>query len=314
MFTDYLQEWLAAMKPAARENTYKYYCLVVNHHITPYFKPLRLSLDKVEPRHIQGYYNMLLEKGLSANTVLKHHSNIHKVFKYACALQLIAYNPSDNVILPKKTRYIASYYNVEQLNELLRVVQGDTLETVIRLTALYGFRRSEVCGLKWSAVDFHQKTLTVRRAAVMVGTKLECVDKTKTTSSYRTLPLTAEMVQYLRTLKAQQEDAQKLIGMSCEEDGYVCCWPDGSPLKPEYESRRFDKLLRENGLPKIRFHDLRHSAASLLLELGFSLKDIQEWLGHSDIATTANIYSHLQYKSKVEMAEKAGSILGKCGA
>ena len=102
--------------------------------------------------------------------------------------------------------------------------------------------------------------------------------------------------------------------MSCEEDGYVCCWPDGSPLKPEYVSRRFDKLLRENGLPKIRFHDLRHSAASLLLELGFSLKDIQEWLGHSDIATTANIYSHLQYKAKVEMAEKAGSILGKCGA
>lgn len=192
--------------------------------------------------------------------------------------------------------------------------KGNTVETVIRLTALYGFRRSEVCGLKWSAVDFHQKTLTVRRAAVMVGTKLECVDKTKTASSYRTLPLTAEMAQYLRTLKAQQEDAQKLIGMSCEEDGYVCCWPDGSPLKPEYVSRRFDKLLRENGLPKIRFHDLRHSAASLLLELGFSLKDIQEWLGHSDIATTANIYSHLQYKSKVEMAEKAGSILGKCGA
>ena len=122
------------------------------------------------------------------------------------------------------------------------------------------------------------------------------------------------MVQYLQTLKAQQEDAQKLIGMSCKEDGYVCCWPDGSPLKPEYVSRRFDKLLRENGLPKIRFHDLRHSVASLLLELGFSLKDIQEWLGHSDIATTANIYSHLQYKSKVEMAEKAGSILGKCGA
>ena len=257
---------------------------------------------------------MLLEKGLSANTVLKHHSNIHKALKYACALQLIAYNPSDNVMLPKKTRYIASYYNVEQLNELLRVVQGDTLETVIRLTALYGFRRSEVCGLKWSAVDFHQKTLTVRRAAVMVGTKLECVDKTKTASSYRTLPLTTEMAQYLQTLKAQQEDAKKLMGTSCEEDGYVCCWPDGSPLKPEYVSRRFDKLLRENGLPKIRFHDLRHSAASLLLELGFSLKDIQEWLGHSDIATTANIYSHLQYKSKVEMAEKAGSILGKCGA
>lgn len=135
MFTDYLQEWLAAMKPAVRENTYKYYCPVVNHHITPYFKPLRLSLDKVEPRHIQGYYNMLLEKGLSANTVLKHHSNIHKALKYACALQLIAYNPSDNVMLPKKTRYIASYYNVEQLNELLRVVQGDT---AIPWRRLYG--------------------------------------------------------------------------------------------------------------------------------------------------------------------------------
>ena len=160
-------------------------------------------------------------------------------------LNLIAYNPSDNVMLPKKTRYIASYYNVEQLNELLRVVQGDTLETVIRLTALYGFRRSEVCGLKWSAVDFHQKTLTVRRAAVMVGTKLECIDKTKTASSYRTLPLTTEMAQYLQTLKAQQEEAKKLLGDKAYLEGI---YKEGAQKASVIARKTLRKVYKKVGL------------------------------------------------------------------
>jgi integrase len=309
-FIDFMREWLEALKPSIRPNTYKYYRLVIEVHLAPFFTPLKLTLAEVELRHIQAYYNHLIEKGLSPNTIVKHHSNIHKALKYACTLQLIVYNPSDNVMLPKKERFIPGYYNLKQLGELKKAVEGDVLEPVIRLTAMYGLRRSEVCGLLWDTVDFENNTLTIRRTAVMVGTQVQYLNSTKTASSYRTLPLTEEMRGYLLSLMKMQGEEKAFLGDAYVDSSCVCRWPDGHPIKPEYVSRRFPKLLKEFGLPHIRFHDLRHSSASLLLELGFSLKEIQEWLGHSDISTTADIYAHVQYKSKVAMAEKISAELG----
>jgi integrase len=203
-FIDFMREWLEALKPSIRPNTYKYYRLVIEVHLAPFFTPLKLTLDEVEPRHIQAYYNHLIEKGLSPNTIVKHHSNIHKALKYACTLQLIVYNPSDNGMLPKKERFIPGYYNLKQLGELKKAVEGDVLEPVIRLTAMYGLRRSEVCGLLWDTVDFENNTLTIRRTAVMVGTQVQYLNSTKTASSYRTLPLTEEMRGYLLSLMKMQ--------------------------------------------------------------------------------------------------------------
>lgn len=171
-----------------------------------------------------------------------------------------------------------------------------------RVTALYGLRRSEVLGICRDCVDFEGGTVTIRRTVSKVSTVVE-KNKTKNSASRRSFPMTPEIKQLLFDLKEQQKKDKKFFGKEYHVSDYVFRWPDGKPFSPDYVSDKFPKLLKEHGMPKIRFHELRHSAASNLLNMGFSLKDVQEWLGHSDIKTTANIYGHLDSKRKISMAE-----------
>ena len=137
-------------------------------------------------------------------------------------------------------------------------------------------------------------------------------DRTKTKSSMRTLPLVGYVRERLIELMAEQEENRRLCGKSYikEYAGYICVNEIGDLIKPGYVTNCFGKLLEENGLRKIRFHDLRHSCASLLLSSGVPMKQIQEWLGHSDFSTTANIYSHLEYSSKLTSADALAQSLG----
>ena len=134
-------------------------------------------------------------------------------------------------------------------------------------------------------------------------------ERTKNKSSYRTLPLIAEVKVYLLQLKRKQKEAKLLHGGSHIDNDYVNKWEDGKPFTPDYISRTFKKILTKNKLQVIRFHDLRHTTASLLLSKGFSLKEIQEYLGHANINTTSDIYGHLEYKAKITMADKLGELV-----
>ena len=253
---------------------------------------------------------------MSASSIKHYHANIHSALKYAIKLDLIDSNPSEKVTLPKKERFVGQYYDSGEMNRLLEVSKGTKIEIPILLGAFYGLRRSEALGLRWDAIDFGKNTITICHTVTVcnVDGKLTLVesDTTKTKSSLRTLPLVPFMRERLLELKEEQEENRRLCGRSYNKEylGYICVTEIGDLIKPHYLTDSFPKLLEENGLRRIRFHDLRHSCASLLLANGVPMKQIQEWLGHSDYSTTANIYAHLDYSSKLDSAGALMSGLG----
>lgn len=281
-------------------------------HIIPYFKGRRLSLGAILPIHIEQFYHALLtEKGLSPNSVIHIHELIFGVFKYAKKNHMITENPVEYVDRPKKQKYVANHYNLEELNELLRVAKGTEIEVPVYLAAYFGLRRSEALGVRWSAIDFDKKTLSIQHSVVRTKDKETGIlgahgrDQLKTESSFRTLPLSDEMASYLKDLKIRQTKQQLLCGKNYCRDypDYLCVNKMGNIIQPDYVTARFNKLLKQNGLRHIRFHDLRHSCATLLLHLGFSMKEIQQWLGHSTFQLTADTYSHVTAEDKTAMAE-----------
>lgn len=319
-FTDFLSDWLKMMKNSVELSTYSNYEKSIKGKIIPYFNKRhpKLKLRDVTPKHIQDYYTYELEvEKVSPNTVIHRHANIHKALKYAFQTSLIDSNPAAKVQRPKKLRFETHPYTADELDTLLRLVKGTNLELGVMLAAFYGLRRGEVCGLKWDAIDFERKTITIRHTVVQTkvdgSTMLVKKDRTKTKSSHRTLPLVKPFEDFLLTIRDKQEINRRLCGGSYNTENldYIYVNELGELMKPNYLTQAFPIFLEKHGLRKIRFHDLRHSCATLLYANGVALKDIQEWLGHSDIATTSNIYTHLDYSSKVASANAIMGILSK---
>lgn len=310
-FSDFMNDWLKVIKLSVKITTYNGYKLHYDKHIKPYFDKLGVSVTDLKPMQIQEYYNTKISEGLSPSTVKKHHANIHKALEYALKLNIIAYNPADRITLPKREKYIGKFYNEQQLRELMKLCTGTPIESVVFIAINYGLRRSEILGLKWSAVDFDNNTITVNHTAVSNVGGVLYDDTTKTKASLRTLPLTENARKYLLDLKSHQDEMAQLMGNCYHKSEYICRYDDGREIKPDYVTHKFKKILNKSGLPKIRFHDLRHSAASILINAGFNLKEVQEWMGHADVQTTGNIYSHLQYSAKINMAECFNDILSE---
>ena len=307
--TEFFVNWLELMKNSVELSTYSGYELTIRRRLLPYFEPKHLTLRELSPMDIQEYYQYSLNvEGVSANTVIHRHANIRKALQYAVQMGLIEFNPADRVQRPKKAAFVGGVYNEAELDELFRAVRGDAIELAVILGAFYGLRRSEIVGLRWEAVDFERKTFTICHTAteVVVDGKTVVVDKDrpKTKSSCRTLPMVAPFETLLLRMKAEQEENRRVCGSAYCTDylDYVYVDALGSRITPNRISDRFPAVLKKNGLRKIRFHDLRHSCATLLYANGVSLKEIQEWLGHSNISTTSNIYTHLDFNSKVSSA------------
>ena len=308
LFADYIEQWLDIIKSSVAMPTYASYCAAVKNIIAPHFREKGIMLKKLSAKDIQDFYLKKL-KQVSASSVIHYHANIHSALKHAVKMDLIDVNPADKVERPKKARYTGSFYDADEINAVFKAAEGSALEIPVLLGAFYGLRRSEVVGLKWDAVDFEQNTIIIRHTVTSCcidGKRiLVASDSTKTASSMRTLPLVPFVKERLLACKARQEENRRLCGGSYNKEylAYVCVNEIGDLIKPQYLTSAFPTLLKANGMRHIRFHDLRHSCASLLLKNGVPMKQIQEWLGHSDFSTTANIYAHLDYSSKISSAQ-----------
>ena len=313
--SDCIRHWLTCVQRRVDEVTYLGYLHTAEKHILPYFDTSGLTLRDCTVKALQVYFDEKAsggrldgKGGLSAKTLRHHRNIIRQSLSEAVKDGLIVNNPCDYVELPRHDRYEAAFYSAEQLQKLFDVMKDDPLLPLVKITALYGLRRSEVLGLKWDSVDFTNGLVLIHHTVCKLGVKIE-KDKTKTESSRRSFPMTAEARSIFLTAKAEEEENRRQFGRAYQANDYIFKWPDGTPFAPDYVTHHFAKVLKQNGLPHIRFHELRHSCASLLLNNGFALKDVQEWMGHSDIQTTANIYGHIDTARKRGMADKLASCL-----
>ena len=308
LFADYLLEWLEIAKGRLAVATYSSYAAMIKKPVGPYFRQRNLTLRELEARHLQMFYSEMLRK-VKPNTVIHYHAIIHSALKYAVKTDMLVQNVADKVDRPKKNSFQPVFLSAEEMQKMFEALRGTKLELPVLVAAFYGLRRSEALGLKWDAIDFERGTISVIRTVTTItldGKQTEIEQQSaKTKSSLRTLPLIGSFREYFLQVKEVQELNKQICGncYNYEYDGFVFVDELGERMRANYLTSAFPKFLEDHGLRRMRFHDLRHSCASLLLANGVPLKHIQEWLGHSDFTTTANIYAHLDYKSKITSAQ-----------
>ena len=297
LFSDYLMIWLSSIKTQISPSTYESYYQIIHRKLIPYFERIDSTLITLKPFHIETFYQEQYEQKLSSNTVLRYHAVIHKALGDAVRKELIILNPAAMVKRPSKAKYVTVPYSTLEINQLFKAIRNHRLEVLIKLTAFYGLRRSEVLGLRWQAIDFNNNTLIINHTFQQVienGTMRNVPrDKVKRDSSYRTLPIPDT----IRAILIEYRD-ERYTKEFPPPEAYLFLDKNGAVIKPDYVTNTFSKILRENNLRHIRFHDLRHSSAGVLISNRVPLIEVQQWLGHSTISTTADLYAHLDYVVK----------------
>jgi len=273
LFCDWVRDWVETSKPRLQATTYMGYMHLLTKHVYPYFQKSGLQLKDITPATIQQYYKLKADEGLGGNTITKQHAVIRSALQYAVKTKLIRDNPCDFVAKPKRKKFVAEFYNADEIKKLLEVSKGTAVEVPIFIASYFGLRRSEVLGCRWSAVSFTNKTLTVCHKVVrsIEDGKLVNIatDDLKTESSYRVLPLDERILEFLAVVKKQQEWNKRVCSSSysLEHEDYICVNDVGVLLNPDYVSDSFSKILKRNGLKKIRYHDLRHPYVKPTLNL-----------------------------------------------
>ena len=314
LFADFLRDWLKITAPTIERTTHYSYESLIDARLDPFFRERGLRLNEIEPRHIRELHESIFKDGCTANTVIHYHALVRKALQYAVKNELILENAADKVDRPKKGKYLAGFYSKDELSLLFEITKGDSMSVVIQLAAYYGLRRSEVLGIRWSAIDFKRGSISINHKVTESKEpgihRLYTEDKLKTKSSFRTLPLIPAVRELLLAHRKKQAYCRSKYKDSYCTDylGYVCVDEKGRLFRPTYITDHFKLLLQRHSLRPIRFHDLRHSCATILLSQGIPMKQIQDWLGHSTFSTTADIYSHLDYNSKLDSAAAIAAV------
>lgn len=313
---DYLVSYLKRVEPELQKNTIVSYRSMTNGKIRRYFQRRpQLTVGNLKPQDIQDFYQSLFADGVVANTVIHYHALLRRAFQQAFKEERIDANPFERVGRPKKNKFHGENYTQEELLTLLHLARGDVIYPAILLAGAMGLRRSEALGVRWSRIDWEKRTVLLDTKIVEYREngkkKVEPVEEMKNKSSRRTLPLPDPVVEMLQVQKEHREVYRKMFQGSYNAQylDYVCVNQLGDLLRPSYVTDHFRELLEKYGLRHIRFHDLRHTFASLLINQDVPLINVSNFLGHSDLSTTANIYAHLDKASKQASAAVISDIL-----
>ncbi|MBP3337075.1 MAG: site-specific integrase [Clostridia bacterium] len=319
LFADYMVKYLPIVKMRQiEESTYSGYVGNVRNPIGPYFREKKITLSKLTAEDIQDFYSIQLQR-VKGSTVIHYHTIIRLALCYARKKGYIKENPIEEVEKPETEHYVAKVLSASELNKAIEITKGTKLEFPVIFAGVYGLRRSEIVGLRWSSIDFENNIVFINHKVVTPKVdgvvQILAKDKGKSDSSNRALPLDKDTKARLLAHKEKQEMYQKKFKGAYSKKwlDYVMVDELGELILPNYITGAFNRMVENNGLKDVRFHDLRHTCASLLLNhgkhKGISMKDIQVWLGHSDFATTANIYSHVDASSKQASMETISGLV-----
>jgi integrase len=306
---EYLERWLVdSVLDTVRPTTYERYEQIVRIHVRPALGGVKLK--NLTPAHVRGLYREKLQAGLSPRTVQYIHVTLHKALNQAEQDGLIPRNATEAVRPPQVRKEEIRPLTAEQVEMLFEAVRDDRLESLYILAVHTGLRQGELLGLKWEEVDLEAGTLQVRRTLTTAkGGPVLRAPKTK--ASRRTVKLSPTALEALRSHLERQLREIDQAGDLWRENGLIFASESGEPLDRRYiTTHHFKPLLKRAELPHIRFHDLRHTCATLLLTKNVNPKVVSEMLGHASIAITLDTYSHVLPNMQESAAAAMEEVLG----
>jgi len=304
---EYLVEWLNSIRPSLRPKTTQQYEAVVRMHILPLLGEIKLK--DVRPDQVQALYNVKLEEGKSKSTVRIIHAVLHKAFAQAMRWGLISRNPADAVARPKPGSKSMKVLNEAQIITFLSMVAETRYEALYYLAVTTGLRQGELLGLQWTDIDWPSGQIQVQRQLQRVAGKGLLLVAPKSKAGKRVVVVGNKAIEKLRKHFKMQQIERQLAANRWQEHDLVFASTIGTPEDPRNLFRHFKQVLKNAGLPEIRFHDLRHSAATLMLQQGVHPKIVQERLGHASITLTLDTYSHVIPSMQHDIADKLDEIL-----
>lgn len=307
--TALLDSWLEAKKPSLQPLTHESYKEVAELHLKPTIG--KINLSKLTPQSVDSLLAQKLQSGLSARRVQYIRAVLRMALNHAMKRGLVGRNVAQLSISPKVTPPAVRPKSIDDALALLKAVEGDRLETLYTLVAMTGLRQGEALALRWSDLDLIGGTLTVSGTLQKIGGVFERREHSKTKHSRRVLCLSAELISDLHAHRSRQLQERLLAGAEWQDWGLVFTRQDGRPLEGTWVTKHLQLLLTKAGLDRQRFHDLRHDAASLMHANGDDLRTIMANLGHSTIATTANIYTHVTQETQRRSAQRMGALLAR---
>jgi integrase len=305
----YLEYWLEDVhKPAIRLSSYMQYRGILDKHIFPFLG--HIQVQKLTPQQVQSFYARKEKEGLALGTIRTIHAVLHNALSHAVSINLVSRNVSDVVNPPRLVKHERHPLTIEQAQKLLQHVQGHSLEGLITVALATGMRRGELLGLRWQDIHFDTKSLQIQRTISRQRKKGIVESEPKTSRGRRNIILPPFAIEALKQHHTRQLEARLKVGSAWEESNFVFCNGHGGFLEPSQLHIMFRNLLKEVGLPQIRFHDLRHSAATMMLTMGVHPKVVQELLGHSSISLTLDTYSHVLPSMQQEAMDKLNALFG----
>lgn len=312
---DYLLDWLEVyVKVNLRRSTYLGYQRIVKNHLIRNLG--ELPLKDVTPMSIDRMYAYLLQNGradgkggLSAKSVLYTHRVLNEAMEHAVKKRLLYLNPVKSVMnTPKPKRFKSGIYSADEIIQLLAVVKDTKLEVPVALAAVCGLRRGECLALTDNDIDFENQLIMINKQMLELENKA-VVGEPKSEESNRIVSAPPEIFSIIKRNMERNKRNKSLLGNEYEDHRLIVCNDNGTPIRPVYFSKNFAKTIERSGMKHIRFHDLRHSCASLMLKSGVAMKTASQILGHSSIGITADLYTHVFQETKKEAALQVGQVV-----